>query len=163
MNLEILNYQELKTPIGKLTILTEADTLVACGFLSVYKLIQGSLDAEIKRSVKPNHITALIREYFEGDLSAINGIKVKQPGGEFSQTAWRTMRKVRVGNVISYAELANKAGSPKAVRAAGSACAKNRVAIVVPCHRIVKTGGGLGNYAYGLKAKEWLLSHEGAL
>ena len=163
MNLEILNYQELKTPIGKLTILTEADTLVACGFLSVYKLIQGSLDAEIKRSVKPNHITGLIRDYFEGDLSAINGIKVKQPGGEFSQTAWRTMRKVRVGNVISYAELANKAGSPKAVRAAGSACAKNRVAIVVPCHRIVKTGGGLGNYAYGLKAKEWLLSHEGAL
>jgi methylated-DNA-[protein]-cysteine S-methyltransferase len=85
-----------------------------------------------------------------------------QPGGEFSQSAWRAMRKVRGGSVISYAELAEKAGSPKAVRAAGSACAKNRIAIVVPCHRIVKTGGGLGNYAYGLKAKEWLLSHEGA-
>jgi methylated-DNA-[protein]-cysteine S-methyltransferase len=136
---------------------------VACGFLSVNNLMKGSPDAEIKRRVKPDQITGLIRDYFEGDLSAINSIKVRQPGGEFSQTAWRAMRKVRVGNVISYAELANKAGSPKAVRAAGSACAKNRVAIVVPCHRIIKTGGGLGNYAYGLKAKEWLLSHEGAL
>jgi methylated-DNA-[protein]-cysteine S-methyltransferase len=163
MNLGILDFQELKTPIGKLTILTEADTLVACGYLSVSNLMKGSLDAEIKRRVKPNQITGLIRDYFEGDLSAINAIKVRQPGGEFSQTAWRAMRKVRVGNVISYAELAVKAGSPKAVRAAGSACAKNRVAIVVPCHRIIKTDGGLGNYAYGLKAKEWLLSHEGAL
>jgi methylated-DNA-[protein]-cysteine S-methyltransferase len=163
MKLEILNYQELRTPIGKLTVITEADTLVACGFLSVNNLLKGSLDAEIKRSIKPNQITGLIRDYFEGDLSAINAIKVRQPGGQFSQTAWRAMRKVRVGNVISYAELANKAGSPKAVRAAGSACAKNRVAIVVPCHRIVKTDGSLGNYAYGLKAKEWLLSHEGAL
>ncbi len=162
MNLEILNSHELKTPIGKLTIVTAADTLVACGFLSVNKLMRGSLDVEIKRSVKPNQIKRLIRDYFEGDLAAINAIKVRQPGGEFSQAAWREMRKVRSGKVISYSELAVKSGSPRAVRAAGSACAKNRVAIVVPCHRIVKTGGGIGNYAYGLKAKEWLLSHEGA-
>ncbi|NDI24553.1 MAG: MGMT family protein, partial [Actinobacteria bacterium] len=52
---------------------------------------------------------------------------------------------------------------PDAVRAAGSACARNLIAVVVPCHRIVKTGGALGNYAYGLKAKEWLLRHEGAI
>jgi methylated-DNA-[protein]-cysteine S-methyltransferase len=49
------------------------------------------------------------------------------------------------------------------VRAAGSACARNLIALVVPCHRIVKTGGALGNYAYGLRYKEWLLKHEGAL
>jgi methylated-DNA-[protein]-cysteine S-methyltransferase len=73
------------------------------------------------------------------------------------------MRKVSPGKLISYAELAKRAGSPDAVRAAGSACARNLVALVVPCHRIVKTGGNLGNYAYGLKAKEWLLRHEGAL
>ena len=73
------------------------------------------------------------------------------------------MRKVNAGKTISYAQLAKQAGSEAAVRAAGSACAKNLIAIVVPCHRIVKTGGALGNYAYGLKNKEWLLSHEGAL
>jgi len=73
------------------------------------------------------------------------------------------MRKVKGGKVLSYADLADRAGSPAAVRAAGSACAKNAIALVVPCHRIVKTGGALGNYAYGLSKKEWLLRHEGAL
>jgi methylated-DNA-[protein]-cysteine S-methyltransferase len=66
-----------------------------------------------------------------------------------------------VSTVISYSQLAEKAGSPKAVRAAGSACAKNAIVLVVPCHRIVKTGGDLGNYAYGVNKKLWLLRHEG--
>ena len=73
------------------------------------------------------------------------------------------MRKVSPGKVMSYADLAKRSGSPDAVRAAGSACAKNAIVLVVPCHRIVKTGGALGNYAYGLSKKEWLLHHEGAL
>jgi methylated-DNA-[protein]-cysteine S-methyltransferase len=71
------------------------------------------------------------------------------------------MCKVKAGKTISYADLADRAGSKAAVRAAGSACAKNAIALVVPCHRIVKTGGALGNYAYGVNKKEWLLSHEG--
>lgn len=70
------------------------------------------------------------------------------------------MMKVKAGKVISYAELAERAGSPAAVRAAGSACAKNAIVLIVPCHRIVKTGGALGNYAYGLDKKGWLLRHE---
>ena len=73
------------------------------------------------------------------------------------------MRKIRPGKVLSYSELAERAGSFAAVRAAGSACAKNAIVLVVPCHRIVKTGGALGNYAYGVNTKEWLLRHEGAL
>jgi methylated-DNA-[protein]-cysteine S-methyltransferase len=102
-------------------------------------------------------------EYFDGDISAINSIKVSQPGATFSQSAWKAMRKVSAGKVISYADLAKRAGSAAAVRAAGSACAKNAIVLVVPCHRIVKTGGALGNYAYGLNKKEWLLRFEGAL
>ena len=74
-----------------------------------------------------------------------------------------TANMVKPGAVISYADLAERAGSPAAVRAAGSACAKNAIVLIVPCHRIVKTGGALGNYAYGLNKKEWLLRHEGAL
>ena len=73
------------------------------------------------------------------------------------------MRKVAPGTVISYSALARRAGSPAAIRAAGSACARNLIAVVIPCHRIVKTGGNLGSYAYGLNKKEWLLRHEGAL
>ena len=102
-------------------------------------------------------------DYFDGDISAINGISVRQPGAAFSQAAWKAMRKVRAGAVISYADLADRAGSAAAVRAAGSACAKNAIMLVVPCHRIVKSGGALGNYAYGVNKKEWLLRHEGAL
>ena len=108
-------------------------------------------------------ISDLINDYFDGDISAINAIQVRQPGAHFSQAAWKAMKKVKAGSVISYGELAERAGSPAAVRAAGSACAKNAIVLVVPCHRIVKTGGALGNYAYGLNKKEWLLHHEGAL
>lgn len=108
-------------------------------------------------------ITELLDDYFSGDIAAINGISVRQPGAPFSQAAWKAMRKVSGSKVLSYADLADHAGSPAAVRAAGTACAKNAIALVIPCHRIVKTGGALGNYAYGLAKKEWLLRHEGAL
>jgi len=108
-------------------------------------------------------ITDLLEDYFGGDLKALDGISVRQPGEKFSQSAWKAMRKVAPGKTISYGELAKRAGSSEAVRAAGSACARNLIALVVPCHRIVKTGGALGNYAYGLGVKEWLLRHEGAL
>lgn len=108
-------------------------------------------------------ISDLIDDYFDGDIEAINAIVVRQPGPPFSQAAWKAMRKIKAGKVLSYTELADRAGSPAAVRAAGSACAKNAIVLVVPCHRVVKTGGALGNYAYGLGKKEWLLRHEGAL
>ena len=73
------------------------------------------------------------------------------------------MRKIPAGKTMSYAELAKRAGSPSAVRAAGSACARNLIAPIIPCHRVVKTGGDLGNYGYGLDVKEELLLFEGAL
>ena len=100
---------------------------------------------------------------FNGDLKALNGVTVRQPGAKFSQNAWKAMRKIAAGKTLSYAELAKHAGSPDAVRAAGTACGNNLIAPIVPCHRIVKSGGALGNYGYGVKIKEWLLSHEGAL
>lgn len=141
--------------------------LLAAGFKDLTQLVAG-LDSQDKaNSIRPQKritaITDLLDDYFDGDLKALDGISVRQPGEKFSQSAWRAMRKVVPGKVISYADLAKRAGSPDAVRAAGSACARNLIALVVPCHRIVKTGGGLGNYAYGLKTKDWLLRHEGAL
>jgi methylated-DNA-[protein]-cysteine S-methyltransferase len=108
-------------------------------------------------------ISDLIKDHFDGDLSALGGIKVRQPGAEFSQEVWKVMRKIPVGKTWSYSELASRAGSPSAVRAAGTACARNLIAPIVPCHRVIKTGGALGNYGYGLEVKEWLLNHEGVL
>ena len=118
---------------------------------------------EIKLVKRIPMISELCSDYFEGDLDALNAILVRQPGATFTQAAWKAMRKIKPGKVLTYTDLAVRAGSPAAVRAAGSACAKNAITVIVPCHRIVKTGGALGNYAFGLAKKEWLLRHEGAL
>ncbi len=59
--------------------------------------------------------------------------------------------------------LAQKAGSPAAVRAAGTACGRNAIAPIIPCHRIIRSDGSLGNYGYGVGKKSWLLRHEGAI
>ena len=157
----------LDTPVGTLNLIADEQLLLAAN-LSNLKALKESLDTryesrEIKKVKKIPVISDLISDYFDGDISALNAIKVSQPGASFSQEAWKAMKKVRPGSVISYSDLADRAGSAKAIRAAGSACAKNAIVIVVPCHRIVKTGGALGNYAYGLGKKEWLLRHEGAL
>jgi methylated-DNA-[protein]-cysteine S-methyltransferase len=157
----------LATPIGSLNLIADQHILLAAN-LSTLKALKESLGAddlirEIKSVAKIPVISDLIDDYFDGDIAAINAIQVRQPGAPFSQAAWKAMKKVRPGKVISYSDLAERAGSPAAIRAAGSACAKNAIVLVVPCHRIVKTGGALGNYAYGLSKKEWLLNHEGAL
>ena len=157
----------IKTPIGTLAIISRDQILLAAGFTTHDELIPGlsqaDQDSEFKKVNSLPVITDLLNDYFDGELRALDGIKVDQPGEKFSQSAWKNMRKVAPGKVISYAELAKKSGSPDAVRAAGSACARNLIAVVVPCHRVVKTGGALGNYAYGLEYKDWLLRHEGAL
>ena len=157
----------LATPIGNLNLIADEHVLLGAN-LSNLKALKESLGAddsirEIRSVSKIPVISELIKDYFNGDISALNSIQVRQPGAQFSQEAWKAMKKVKPGSVISYSDLAQRAGSPAAVRAAGSACAKNAIVLVVPCHRIVKTGGALGNYAYGLNKKEWLLRHEGAL
>ena len=150
----------LKTPIGTLNLLADDQVLIATNLSTIAEL-RGGKDIRIVKLIPV--ISDLISDYFDGNLLAINAIKVRQPGAAFSQAAWKAMRKIGAGKVISYADLAAKAGSPAAVRAAGSACANNAIMLVVPCHRIVKTGGALGNYACGVSKKEWLLRHEGFL
>ena len=156
-----------KTPIGNLNLIADEHVLLGANLSNISALKAGLDIADQNREVKVVKsipiISDLIADYFDGDISAINGILVRQPGATFSQAAWKAMRKVRAGAVITYADLADRAGSAAAVRAAGTSCAKNAIMLVVPCHRIVKSGGALGNYAYGGNKKEWLLSHEGAL
>jgi len=163
----VLLRSSIKTPVGTLALISRDQILLAAGFTTHDELVPGlsqaDQDSEFKKVNSLPVISDLLNDYFDGELRALDGIKVDQPGEKFSQSAWKNMRKVAPGKVISYAELAKKSGSPDAVRAAGSACARNLIAVVVPCHRIVKTGGALGNYAYGLEYKDWLLRHEGAL
>ena len=115
---------------------------------------------EVVRTADLGAVTSAVSAYFAGDVDALDEVPVRQPGGAFTQEAWREMRTIPAGRTWSYAELATKAGNPAAVRAAGAACAHNRVAPFVPCHRVVRTGGNLGGYYYGLPVKRWLLDHE---
>jgi AraC family transcriptional regulator of adaptative response/methylated-DNA-[protein]-cysteine methyltransferase len=81
-------------------------------------------------------------------------------GTAFQIRAWNFLLGVPAGVVLSYGELASGIGAPRAVRAAASACAANRVAVLVPCHRVLRGDGGLGGYAWGLERKRQLLEQE---
>lgn len=92
-----------------------------------------------------------------GDFSHIP-LDVK--GTSFQEAVWRELQRIPKGETRTYAELAAAVGKPKAVRAAGSANGANNVAVLIPCHRVIRTGGGLGGYAYGLEIKQKLLEKE---
>jgi AraC family transcriptional regulator, regulatory protein of adaptative response / methylated-DNA-[protein]-cysteine methyltransferase len=82
-------------------------------------------------------------------------------GTAFQEAVWQELRRIPVGETRSYADIAAAVGKPKAVRAAGSANGANNVAVLIPCHRVVRTDGSLGGYAYGLERKAKLLEREG--
>lgn len=82
-------------------------------------------------------------------------------GTEFQCTVWKNLLAIPEGEVVTYAELARRSKSPKAVRAAGTACGANPVAILVPCHRVIASDGGLGGFGGGLPTKKKLLKAEG--
>ena len=80
----------------------------------------------------------------------------------FQWKVWRELQKIPFGETRSYSEIAAAIGSPRAARAVASACANNRVAVLVPCHRVIRTGGSLGGYRWGLDRKKSLLQREKA-
>lgn len=82
---------------------------------------------------------------------------------DFQQSIWRALLHIPSGRTSTYAEVAAAAGHPQAVRAAGSACGANPIPVLVPCHRVVASGGGLGGFSGGLDWKRRLLSKEGVL
>ena len=93
------------------------------------------------------------RRLFDLDLS--------QNGSTFQKAVWKELKNIRFGERVSYSELARRIKKPTATRAVASAVARNPFGIVVPCHRVVPSNGNdAGNYAWGKKRKEWLLSHE---
>jgi len=163
----VLSKTSFKTPIGNLYLIADQQILLGAGFSGFDDLIPRLSPTDSVREIEQVNeipvISELISDYFSGDISSLNSIKVRQPGAPFYQSVWKEMRKVPVGKTWSYSDLAKRAGSAGAVRAVGTACSSNLIAAIVPCHRIVKSGGSLGNYAYGVEVKEWLLKHEGAL
>jgi methylated-DNA-[protein]-cysteine S-methyltransferase len=103
-------------------------------------------------------------EYFEGRRSHFEiPIDWKLSSGDFARKVLRAARRIPFGSVSTYTDMARRAGSPRAARAAGNALGSNPIPIVVPCHRVVHSGGGLGGYGGGLDKKRFLLTLEGAI
>ncbi len=99
-------------------------------------------------------------DYFDGDIFAIDAMKVAPEGTPFQLEVWRALRGIDGGTTTSYAALAGNIGRPSAVRAVGLANGQNPISIVVPCHRVVGSNGSLTGYGGGLPRKRWLLDHE---
>ena len=162
-----LSHLVTKSPIGALHVIHDNQIILAAGFSDRESLRQKLALTDQERAVKKGSdsqwLKVVIERYFDGDISAFDDLEVRQSGNPFSQKAWRAMRKIPAGKVITYSTLASKAGSPAAVRAAGTACGRNAIAPIIPCHRIVRSDGSMGNYGYGVNKKSWLLRHEGAI
>jgi methylated-DNA-[protein]-cysteine S-methyltransferase len=103
-----------------------------------------------------------VMAYYQGDLAAIDRVPVRQTGGAFRTAAWRALRDIPAGRPLTYAQLAERLGNPRAVRAAAGACAGNAPALFVPCHRVLRSDGTLGGFAWGLEVKRSLLAREAA-
>jgi methylated-DNA-[protein]-cysteine S-methyltransferase len=101
--------------------------------------------------------------YFEGKLDRFDLPLDWQLSGGFRQRVLRAINRIPYGQTRSYTEMARKAGNERAVRAAGTACGSNPIPLVVPCHRVLRTGGALGGYGGGLPMKQGLLELEGVL
>lgn len=117
----------------------------------------------IRISELPSQLKAELDAYFSGQP-----ISFKVPiwfawGTEFQREVWEAVRQIPYGQTRSYAWVAREVGRPRAFRAVGNAIRANPILLLVPCHRVIRSDGSLGGFSHGLRVKEWLLRHEGAI
>jgi len=142
-----------ESPIGPLKIMANDDFLISISFQS------GNSDSNhpmIKWCKKE------LDAYFKGDLEAFT-IPFQFSGTDFQNKVWQELTKIPYGKTISYSELAVRLGDLKSIRAAGTANGKNKLPIIIPCHRVIGKDGSLVGFAGGLDRKKWLLKHEGVI
>lgn len=156
----------LDSPIGRIVMVFDGDLLCAldyadCSARTAHLLQRRYQQFQFQQTPYPYAGAKQLSAYLAGDLDAIATLPVSTGGTPFQQTVWKALRTIPAGTTLTYGELANQLGNPKAYRAVGLANALNPIAIVVPCHRLVGTDGALTGYAGGLKRKQWLLQHEG--
>jgi methylated-DNA-[protein]-cysteine S-methyltransferase len=156
------------SPLGRLFIVHDADGhLRALDFPDyeprlhrLLRLHYGAFDPT--PSPAPRATVRALDAFFAGDLEAIDTLPVRTGGTEFQRRVWAALRRIPAGTTISYGQLAATIGRSDAVRAVGLANGANPVAVVVPCHRVIGTDGGLTGYGGGIERKSWLLTHERA-
>jgi methylated-DNA-[protein]-cysteine S-methyltransferase len=156
--------QTLVTPDGPFTILADEDgAVLSSGWTAEPDAVLARLAAADRpgevRSATVAAADAVVA-YYDGDLAAIDGVRVRQRGTELRLAGWAALRGIRAGEPLTYAAFADALGRPTAIRAAASICATNAPALFVPCHRVLRTGGALGGFAWGLPVKRALLARE---
>lgn len=147
-------YQSIyNSPIGNLLIEATNEAVVAISFL----------DDDPQIMEVENHLTKRckdqLEEYFKGTRKTFD-LPIVYEGTRFQTEVWEALRSIPYGETACYQEIAIKLNNEKAVRAVGGANNRNRLPIIIPCHRIIGKSGKLVGYAGGLDKKQWLLNHE---
>lgn len=168
MNQPLIQIDRLPSPLGTLLLAHGGGHLCALDFQEYENRFRqylarrfGHVPVEQRRL--PEEIHKALLAYLGGELTALAHIPVHAPGTRFQQQVWQALRLIPAGETWSYAQMAQAIGQPGAVRAVGLANARNPVAIVLPCHRVIGSDGKLTGYSGGLARKHWLLTHEGAM
>jgi methylated-DNA-[protein]-cysteine S-methyltransferase len=164
-------YTWTDSPIGPLLLASTPEGLVRVGFGTVEDadvVLQDLADRVSPRVLEAPGRLDLVRreldEYFAGERRAFDvPLDWRLAHAGFRRRVLEAIARIPYGSVKSYREVAEEAGNPNATRAAGSACGSNPIPVVVPCHRVLRTGGALGGYGGGLDKKVVLLSLEGVL
>lgn len=162
-------YDAVDSPIGTLLVATTDEGLVRISFHSEAEdLVLEELARRVSpRVVKaPRRVAAVAREldeYFAGRRKDFDVPLDWRLVGPYARKVLTATAAIPFGQVSTYREVARKAGNPAASRAAGNALGSNPIPVVVPCHRVLRTGGGLGGYGGGLDVKELLLRLEGVI
>ena len=164
--MEIVHTARVDSPIGSLRLASTSEGLAyvelphANGRGLAGWLRRAAPDARCVEGYAPNRQAIReIQEYLEGKRTSF-GLALDLRGTPFQLEVWSALRAIPYGETRSYAEIAREVGRPAALRAVGSANGANPLAIVVPCHRVIASGGRLGGYGGGLALKARLLAME---
>ncbi len=158
--------RRIDTPIGPMT-LGVTETRVVLADFSERPMMAAQL-ASVRRRIGPTTVgdsslldaaESQLREYLAGERRAFD-LAIDAPGSAFQERVWSELRALPYGETISYRELAERVDAPAASRAVGRANGSNRLAVIIPCHRVIAASGGLGGYGGGLPAKRHLLDLE---
>ena len=164
-----VSYASLDSPFGKLTAAVTERGLVRLAFPeedldAVLERLAARISPRIVEApAAPDPLRRELEEYFAGRRRRFELALDWTLVGPFGRRVLRAASAIPYGGVLSYTQVAAEAGSPRGSRAAGNALGSNPIPIVVPCHRVLRSGGALGGYAGGLERKRWLLELEGAM
>jgi AraC family transcriptional regulator of adaptative response/methylated-DNA-[protein]-cysteine methyltransferase len=155
---------KIDTPLGEMIAAASADGVCLLEFperIMPVEELSALLNAPVKEGSN-RHLRMLkkqLKEYFKGKRKEFS-LSLVTPGTEFQKAAWNELLKIPYGSTKSYHEQAKAIKKPGAIRAVAHANASNRLAIIIPCHRVIGSDGTLVGYGGGLKRKKWLLDHE---